>query len=268
MKDLSELVQAAQSGDGEAYNALVQRFQPMAYATAYRHLNDHHLAQDVVQEAIIEAFIHLSQLKEPAAFPGWFRQIVFRQCTRVLRQTTIASTSLETLGDDLLDDLLMESNPEDIALQREVLASVRSAIAALPQHERLVTVLFYGRCYSYNEVSTLLNIPLTTVKKRLHSARQKLKVQLKSALHEASEIARHTDDGAAAEEIRLAQCLLLRLKNVQIISVATSFSASDLSPILPICSAIRLDGDVIKNALAGYIALPVSNGIESVGDFI
>ncbi len=85
MKDLSELVQAAQSGDGEAYNALVQRFQPMAYATAYRHLNDHHLAQDVVQEAIIEAFVHLSQLKEPAAFPGWFRQIVFRQCTRVLR---------------------------------------------------------------------------------------------------------------------------------------------------------------------------------------
>ncbi len=118
----------------------------------------------------------------------------------------------------------MESNPEEIALQREVFASVRSAIAALPQHERLVAVLFYGRCYSYNEVSTLLNIPLTTVEKRLHSARQKLKVQLKSALHEANEIARHPDDGAA-EEVRLAQWLILRLKNA-LISWQTKSSAS------------------------------------------
>jgi|SRR5437660_2610245 len=211
MKDLSELVQAAQSGDSEAYNALIQRFQPMAYATAYRYLKDHHLVQDIVQEAIIEAFVHLSQLKEPAAFPGWFRQIVFRQCTRVLRQTTIPSTSLETLGDDLLDDLLTESSPEDIVVQREIHAYVRSAIATLPQHERLVTVLFYGCCYSYNEVSTLLKIPLTTVKKRLHSARQKLKVYLQAALHEANEIARHTGDSATNAEI----WLILWIKNVQ-----------------------------------------------------
>jgi len=220
MRDVSELVQAARSGDAEAYNALIQRFQPMAYATAYRYLKDHHLAQDIVQEAIIEAFVHLAQLKEPAAFPSWFRQIVFRQCTRVLRQTTIPSASLETLSDDLLADLLMESNPEDIALRREVYACVRSAIAALPPHERLVTELFYGCCYSYNEVSTSLKIPLTTVKKRLHSARQKLKVQLKAALHDANEIAHHTND-EAAEEIRLAW-LSLGLKT----SVGTRFSAS------------------------------------------
>ena len=70
MKALSELVEAAQAGDSEAYDALIQRFQQMAYATAYRYLGDHHLAQDVVQEAALEAFVHLPQLKEPLAFPG------------------------------------------------------------------------------------------------------------------------------------------------------------------------------------------------------
>jgi hypothetical protein len=83
MRAVTELVEAAQAGDSEAYATLIERFQQMAYALAYRSLGDHHLAQDVVQEAAIEAFVHLSQLKEPKAFPGWLRQIVFRQCTRV-----------------------------------------------------------------------------------------------------------------------------------------------------------------------------------------
>lgn len=89
MRELSELVEAAQAGDSEAYDALIERFQHIAYATAYRYMGDHHLAQDIVQDAVIEAFVHLPRLKEPGAFPGWFRQIVFRQCTRALRQTTL-----------------------------------------------------------------------------------------------------------------------------------------------------------------------------------
>src|SRR5712691_10213948 len=183
MKELSELVEAAQSGDNEAYAALIQRFQPMAYATAYRYLGDHHLAQDLVQEAALEAFVHLPQLKEPSAFPGWFRQIVFRQCTRVLRQATVPWISLEAVS----DDLLAESTPEESAVQGEIQACVRSAVASLPQHERLVTVLFYGCRYSYSEVSAFLKIPITTVKKRLYSARQKLRMPLQVTLRDEIE---------------------------------------------------------------------------------
>jgi RNA polymerase sigma factor (sigma-70 family) len=201
MKELSELVEAAQSGDGEAYDALIQRFQQMAYATAYRYLGDYHRVQDVVQEAALEAFVHLEELREPTAFPGWFRQIVFRQCTRVLRQATVPCISLEAVS----DALLAESTPEDLAVQGEVRACVRSAVASLPQHERLVTVLFYGYRYSYSEVSAFLQVPLTTVKKRLYSARQKLKVQLQSALHDASERASRASDGVEGAEIGLAR---------------------------------------------------------------
>ncbi len=196
MRELSELVKAAQAGDSEAYTALIEHFQYMAYTVAYRYLKDHHLAQDVIQEAIMEAFVHLPQLKEPEAFPGWFRQIVFRQCTRSLRQPALPQTSLEAIS----GSLLAENNPEDLAVQKEVQAYIRVAVASLPQHERLVTVLFYGWHYTYNEVSAFLNIPLTTVKKRLHSARQKLKVQLRATLRDTIENARHADEGAEKEE--------------------------------------------------------------------
>jgi len=203
MTELSELVEAAQSGDSEAYAVLIQRFQQMAYTTAYRYLGDHHLAQDLVQEASLEAFVHLPQLKEPGAFPGWFRQIVFRQCTRVLRQVTLQCTSLEAVS----DGLLAESSPEDIAVQGEVQASVHSALASLPRHEQLVAALFYGCGYSYNEVSALLKIPITTVKKRLHTARQKLRMQLQATLRDEIEIAnaRPESDDAEGAEICLAR---------------------------------------------------------------
>jgi len=204
MPELSELVEAAQAGDSKAYDALIERFQSMAYATAYRYMGDHHLAQDIVQEAVIEAFVHLPQLKEPDAFPGWFRQIVFRQCTRALRQATLLYTSLEAAS----DSLLAENNPEDLAMQKEVQACIRSAIASLPQHEQLVTVLFYGWHYTYNEVSTFLHIPLTTVKKRLYSARQKLRVQLRAALHDTIEQACRTEASVEEAEIILVRWLI------------------------------------------------------------
>jgi RNA polymerase sigma factor (sigma-70 family) len=201
MKELAELVEAAQSGDSEAYDALLQRFQQMAYAVANRYLGDHHLAQDVVQEAALEAFVHLQELKEPDAFPGWFRQIVFRQCTRVLRQASVPSLSLEAGS----FDLLAESTPEELAMQAEVREYVRSAVASLPKPERLVTVLFYGRHYSYAEVSAFLKIPLSTVKKRLYSARQKLRVQIQAALCDASEGARPASEDAEEAEIVLVR---------------------------------------------------------------
>src|SRR5260370_4941288 len=222
MEEVSQLVEAAQAGDNEAYAALVQRFQGMAYATAYRHVGDHHLAQDLVQDAIIEALLHLPQLKEPSAFPGWFRQIVFRQCTRVLRQATLPSSSLEAAS----ADLVAESDTEDLVMQAERKASVRSALASLPRHEQLVAALFYGCGYSYNEVSAFLKIPITTGKKRLHSARPKLLLPLQPALRD--EIAPRSSDDAEIAAIllrrwwnKLIGCLgAMRQKNV--------YSAADL----------------------------------------
>ena len=212
MKEISQLVEAAQAGDGEAYAALVHRFQGMAYAVAFSYIGDHHLAQDLVQDAIIEAFLHLAQLREPSAFPGWFRQIVFRQCTRLLRQATLPSSSLEAAS----LELVAERDTEELVMQAEREASVRSALASLPQHEQLVAALFYGCGYSYNEVSTLLKIPITTVKKRLYSARQKLRMQLQATLRDEIEQAneRPAIKDEAAEEAGRATGMARWLKRL------------------------------------------------------
>ncbi|MHC4716789.1 MAG: RNA polymerase sigma factor, partial [Planctomycetota bacterium] len=86
MSETAGLVRAAQAGDEEAFGQLVRRFQDMAYGAAYARLGSHHLAEDAAQEAFLEAFVNLPKLRNPAAFPGWFRRVVFRRCSRLARR--------------------------------------------------------------------------------------------------------------------------------------------------------------------------------------
>src|SRR5262245_8230416 len=89
------VVQSAQ-GNEAAYEALVRRFQDMAVGYGYALLREFQLAEDAAQEAFLEAYRTLSQLREPVAFPGWFRRIVFKRCDRILRVRTLSTVPLES----------------------------------------------------------------------------------------------------------------------------------------------------------------------------
>ncbi|HEX6480069.1 MAG TPA: sigma-70 family RNA polymerase sigma factor [Ktedonobacteraceae bacterium] len=176
METLYALVTAAQNGDLDAFGIIVQRFQGMAYTSAYAMLEDAQLAEDVAQEAFIEAYLNLPKLREPAAFPGWFRRIIFKQGDRVLRGKHLATVPLEPVStfDVAVDDL----NPLHLAENSEMQDFVRGAIEALPEHERIVTLLFYVDGYTLKDIEAFLEIPVTTVKKRLYDARKRLKERL------------------------------------------------------------------------------------------
>ena len=155
-----------------AFGELVHLFQDMAYSVANSILDDFHLAQDAVQESFVTAYRQLNQLREPKAFPGWFKQIVYSQCHRLLRGKRLSTKSIEATAVPLISD---EPDPalavEDFELKDKVLA----AIQALPEREQIVTRLFYLNGYSQSEIAKLLQIPVTTVKKRLQYARQHLR---------------------------------------------------------------------------------------------
>lgn len=186
METLSSFVGAAQHGDLEAFGCIVERFQAMARAMAYVMVDDSQLAEDVAQEAFVEAFLNLPKLREPAAFPGWFRRIVFKQGDRLTRGKHVMTMPLESLPDVPLAGL----DPALVIEGREMDEAVHQAVEGLPEHERMVVILFYGTGYALKEIAAFLEVPVTTVKKRLHDARGRLKGELidtvRSSLHNYS----------------------------------------------------------------------------------
>ncbi len=177
MRELQTLIitaiaaESSQSDKQEAFSEIVTRFQDLAYGCAYATLRDFSLAEDVAQEAFITAWRKLDQLRDPEAFPGWFRRIVLTECNRLTRRKRLQFVPLEP-G---LYVAAPESDPHALAERHELKDRVRAAIRELPAQERLVTTLFYVNEYSQKEIGEFLELPLATVVKRLYSARQRLK---------------------------------------------------------------------------------------------
>ena len=154
----------------EAFGELVVRFQDMAFGCAFAVLGDVYLAQDTAQEAFVIAWQKLAQLREPAAFPGWFKRIVLTQCNRLTRCKRL---QIVPLDDEM--NAAVDPGPHAGAERHDLLAKVLHAINALPENERLVTTLFYIDGYTQADIGDFLEVPVSTVNKRLYSARQRLK---------------------------------------------------------------------------------------------
>lgn len=176
MEELGSLISCAQSGDLDAYGAIVRRFQDMAVGYAYSILGDFHLAEDAVQEAFIEAFPILSRVYGPLAFPGWFRRIVFKHCNRLTRGKRDELIPLELM----IEMPSGSKDPVEEIEEQETKSLVLAAVAALPENQRQVTTLFYISGFSQKQIADFLEVPVTTVDNRLRTSRKRLKITLQS----------------------------------------------------------------------------------------
>jgi RNA polymerase sigma factor (sigma-70 family) len=152
----------------DAFGEIVALHQRMACSCAHALLGDPILAEDAVQQAFVTAWRHLERLRVPDAFPGWFKRIVLTECHRIRRRGDVRPIPVE--GSTAVSDATPEHDVEAAEL-RDLLSS---AIARLPENERVVVTLFYVQELSHAEMSRCLDVPTTTVAKRLHSAKRRL----------------------------------------------------------------------------------------------
>lgn len=204
MKETNALVITAMDSDAalaekhEAFGGLVRSFQNMAYAYAYAALGDFHLAEDAAQEAFIKAWQKLYQLRQPEAFPGWFRRIVRSECHRLTRGKRLRVLSL----DDGASFLSIFDNPQTAIERDEQKEAVFAAIDKLPENERIVVALFYLEECSQSDISRFLEIPMTTVAKRLYSARVRLRGKMMDKFKDDFTARRPSRNEGFAEKVR------------------------------------------------------------------
>jgi RNA polymerase sigma factor (sigma-70 family) len=172
MDDLDAWVRRASAGDAAAFDVLVAGIQDMAVGYAYSLLGDFQLAQDAAQDAFLEAYLSLRTLRDPTAFPAWFRTLVFRRCRRTQRRKQVRTIPLDAIH-TLADDAAQRA-----AETRWTSQQVRDAIRSLPQNERVVTTLFYIGEHPQAEIARFLGVRISTVKNRLHTGRRMLKVRM------------------------------------------------------------------------------------------
>jgi RNA polymerase sigma factor (sigma-70 family) len=171
MQNFQNNVVRAQKGDLSAFDNMVKHFRYMAVGYAYSILGDFQLAEDAAQEAFIQAYKDIRKLSVPKAFPTWFRRIILKCCDRNKRKKQLSTVSIETTN--VIAD--PSHSPIEMISKKETQDVVLNSINSLPLNERTTTALFYINGYSMAEVGKFLDVPVSTVKSRLHSARTKLK---------------------------------------------------------------------------------------------
>ena len=169
LRSTEELVCASQRGDSDSFNELVRRYERAAWTTAWKVLRDHHGALDATQNAFVEAYCKLSQLRVPSQFGIWLMRITHREALR------LAMRSPPAIALDQTTDVAITAINGTTADYE----SLMNAVASLPEHERLVVVLRYFNGHSIEEVSRLTGRPIGTVSKQLSRAM----IRLKSLVH-------------------------------------------------------------------------------------
>jgi len=168
------LIRAARAGDVAAFTSLIEAHTASALAVATRWLKDRQRAEDAVQEACIEVYYHLPQLREPAAFTIWFRRILHKQIDRALRGHQAGAVSLDDVAELVADD----DDITRILEREEQRALARMALGRLTATTRDAAELFYLGALSHQQIAATLNVPVSTVKKRLYDARRQLRGRL------------------------------------------------------------------------------------------
>jgi RNA polymerase sigma-70 factor, ECF subfamily len=173
MKANAEIVRLVLHGDRESFAVLVARHEKAAWATAWRVLHDEHAASDVAQDAFLQAFHRLHDLREPELFGVWLLRIARREAIKVARaRARNRERSIEERSDVLRDHRGVGSSLSGDCEQ------ILAALARLPEHERLVVSLRYLEGQSVAEIGDAIGRPVGTVTKQLSRAMARLKTML------------------------------------------------------------------------------------------
>jgi RNA polymerase sigma-70 factor (ECF subfamily) len=175
--EVNELVRLAQAGDRVAFGDLVTRFQGAVFAAALTKLRDAGEAQELAQEVFVHAMRKLPQLRDPRCFAGWLRRITARMAiNRLTRKGPVRGADA-----GLLDGVPAETaQPLDDLVRAEQRAAVQAGLRRLKPLDRQALEAFYLRGRSLKRIARELEVPVGTVKRRLHVARRRLQAVLEA----------------------------------------------------------------------------------------
>jgi RNA polymerase sigma-70 factor (ECF subfamily) len=178
-----DLLTRFRKGQREVFGVLVRRYQRELYGYLRRYLGDPHLADDVFQNTFVQVFAKAAQYEPGRPVRPWIYAIATNQAIdalrRIGRHQAVSLEQMETEPDGERRGLIemleaRESDPFDNVDAAETRELVRACLNRLPDFLKQVVLMAYYQGLKYQEIADALEIPLGTVKSRLHAAMMKL----------------------------------------------------------------------------------------------
>jgi RNA polymerase sigma-70 factor (ECF subfamily) len=163
------LIQLAQCGDPDAFEALVRRHRLRVYRIALRILADPVESEDAAQDAFVQAWQALGRFRGDAAFSTWMYRVVTNRCLNRLRDRRRSDPLSEA---ETLPAVGMDT--ADSAVARVEIEAVKRAIDNLTPEQRAPWVLREFEGLTYEQIADALDLSLSAVKARIHRARQEI----------------------------------------------------------------------------------------------
>jgi RNA polymerase sigma-70 factor (ECF subfamily) len=166
--NLENCLHRLQKGDESALEAFIEATQDMAYRLAYSILGERELCKDVLQETYLTVYQKIAQLRQPAAFKGWFCKILVNRARQQLR------------GQKMWDELPLDLPTPDPTEATHSRLDLQQAMQSLSPLDQTVLTMREVLELSYQEIADSLELPLGTVRSRLFNARARLLTALKT----------------------------------------------------------------------------------------
>jgi RNA polymerase sigma-70 factor (ECF subfamily) len=173
-----ELIRLSQSGNGEAFGQLVERYKTKVFSLAYGVTRDRAAADDLAQEIFIKAYFALPKFKFQSEFGTWLYRVTMNHIKDFLRKNRSRQkeVSLEDISERAVATEDQSYEADETAERRRTI--VQAALKRLPEKHQVILALRDMQGLSYEEISRILGISPGTVDSRLHRARKKLREKL------------------------------------------------------------------------------------------
>ena len=181
-----ELVTLSRQGNKEAFGSLMERYQRMVRQVALRMVMAEDVAQDLSQETMLQAYLSLHDLRDDERFRSWLYGIVLNVTKSYLRSQKQQHRLYLPMDDDQIKSQRAadHSDPQEIAIERELHFLVLDAIEGLPRAHRESARLYYYESLTLHEITAITGASPEAIKVRLHRARNQLREKLQNAYPE------------------------------------------------------------------------------------
>ncbi len=176
-----QLVRRLRANDRLAFEEVIERYYQAVFRQQLHLCGQTEIAADLTQETFVEAWTSLNSFAYKSTFKTWLYKIAVRVWYRWQSRSEgkQAAISLGEMADTLPD---LTSNPAELVQRHFLRQQVQDELYRLPSPYREALVLFYVQDLKYREIAVVLDIPLGTVKSRLHEGLHRLRVRLEDVV--------------------------------------------------------------------------------------